>query len=113
RGETPAAFAGRCILAGCVAPRSNTPGILGRRASPARRLARLGATPAFHYGLLGLQIEPVDPAVQRAPADPELSRRLRLVAGGVAQRAHDLLALGGREEQVRGAVARRGVDGDG
>src|SRR5918996_6625500 len=29
-----------------------TPGIRGRRALPARRLARLGATPHFHHGLL-------------------------------------------------------------
>ena len=54
-------FDGRCIPsppqrgcrvgdpgAGCVAPPSNTPGILGRRALPAGRLARLGATPDFH-----------------------------------------------------------------
>src|SRR5436189_3586547 len=80
RGETPAAFGRRCIPpppqpgcrvggpgAGCVAPRSNSPGIappprkpraagapvLGRRALPAGRLARLGATPDFHHGLLG------------------------------------------------------------
>jgi predicted permease len=53
RGESLAAFDGRCIPAGCVAPRSNTPGILGRRALPAGRLARLGATPDFHHGLLG------------------------------------------------------------
>jgi Oligogalacturonate lyase len=53
RGETLAAFDGRCIPAGCVAPPSNTPGILGRRALPAGRLARLGATPDFHHGLLG------------------------------------------------------------
>src|SRR5207247_11429342 len=52
RGESLAAFDGRCILAGCVAPPLNTPGILGRRALPARRLARLGATPHFHHGLL-------------------------------------------------------------
>src|SRR5438132_4434803 len=52
RGESLAAFDGRCIPAGCVAPRSNTPGILGRRALPAARLARLGATPDFHHGLL-------------------------------------------------------------
>src|SRR5882672_4292891 len=52
RGESLAAFDGRCIPAGCVAPRSNTPGILGRRALPAGRLARLGATPAFHHRLL-------------------------------------------------------------
>src|SRR5881396_4229411 len=52
RGESLAAFDGRCIPAGCVAPRSNTPGILGRRALPAGRLARLGATPDFHHGLL-------------------------------------------------------------
>jgi hypothetical protein len=56
RGETPAAFDGRCILAGGVAPRSNTPGILGRRALPARRLARLGATLEFHHGLLGVAV---------------------------------------------------------
>src|SRR6266850_4057002 len=52
RGESLAAFDGRCIPAGCVAPRSNTPGILGRRALPSGRLARLGATPDFHHGLL-------------------------------------------------------------
>src|SRR5438093_2653472 len=52
RGESLAAFAGRCIVGGCVAPPLNTPGILGRRALPARRLARLGATPHFHHGLL-------------------------------------------------------------
>src|SRR5438477_12412651 len=52
RGESLAAFDGRCIPGGCVAPPSNTAGILGRRALPAGRLARLGATPDFHHGLL-------------------------------------------------------------
>ena len=65
RGEGLAAFDGRCIPAppqrgcrvgdpwpGCVASRSHTPGMLGRRALPAGRLARLGATPDFHHGLL-------------------------------------------------------------
>src|SRR5205809_4749643 len=79
RGEGLAAFDERCIPtppqrgcrvggpgAGGVAPPSNTPGIatpprkpraagapvLGRRALPAGRLARLGATPDFHHGLL-------------------------------------------------------------
>jgi hypothetical protein len=52
RGESLAAFDARCIPAGCVAPPLNTPGILGRRALPAGRLARLGATPDFHHGLL-------------------------------------------------------------
>src|SRR6478735_2358845 len=51
RAETPAAFDGRCILGGGVAPLSNTPGILGRRALPARRLARLDATPGTQHGL--------------------------------------------------------------
>ena len=54
RGESLAAFDERCIPTGCVAPRSNTPGILGRRALPAGRLARLGATPDFHHGLLSV-----------------------------------------------------------
>jgi len=43
------------ILAGCVATPQIfpiIPDILGRRASPSRRLARLGATPDFHHGLL-------------------------------------------------------------
>ena len=53
RGGSPAAFDGRCIPPGCVAPPSNTPGILRRRALPAGRLARLGATRDFHHGLLG------------------------------------------------------------
>src|SRR5437762_12555834 len=52
RGASLAAFDGRCIPAACVAPRSNTRGILGRRALPAGRLARLGATPDLHHGLL-------------------------------------------------------------
>jgi hypothetical protein len=52
RGETPAAFDGRCIPGGSVAPPLNTPGIRGRRALPPGRLARLGATLAFHHGLL-------------------------------------------------------------
>src|SRR5713226_7908015 len=52
RGESLAAFDRRCIPAGCVAPSSNTPGILGRRALPPVRLAGLGATPDFHHGLL-------------------------------------------------------------
>src|SRR5439155_5897949 len=54
RGESLAAFDERCIPTGCVASRSNTPGILGRRALPAGRLARLGATPDFHHGLLNI-----------------------------------------------------------
>src|SRR4029077_4229014 len=52
RGESLAAFDRRCIPAGCVAPPSNTPGILGRRALPPGRLAGLGATPDFHHELL-------------------------------------------------------------
>src|SRR5436190_19655291 len=51
RGESLAAFDERCIPASGVAPPSNTPGILSRRALPAGRLARLGATPDFHHGL--------------------------------------------------------------
>src|SRR3989442_10535656 len=54
RGESLAAFDGRCIPAGYVAPPSNTPGILSRRALPSGRLARLGATPDFHHGLLSI-----------------------------------------------------------
>ena len=54
RGESPSAFDERCILASCVAPPSNTGRILGRCALPARRLARLGAAPDFHHGLLGV-----------------------------------------------------------
>ena len=52
RRENLAAFDERCIPTGCVAPRSHTPGILGRRALPAGRLARLAATRDFHHGLL-------------------------------------------------------------
>src|SRR3990170_8780568 len=53
RGETLAAFDGRRIPGGGVAPPSNTAGILSRRALPAGRVARIGATPEFHHGLLG------------------------------------------------------------
>ena len=57
RGESLAAFDGRCILAGWVAPPSNIPDILGRRALPARRLARLDATPDFRHGLLRVETD--------------------------------------------------------
>ncbi len=53
RGESPAAFDGRCIRAGGVAPASHIGHILGRRALPARRLDRLRATRDLHHGLLG------------------------------------------------------------
>src|SRR5688572_21106137 len=52
RGASPAAFDRRCIPPRCVAPASNTPGILGRRALPAGRIAGLGATRDLHHGLL-------------------------------------------------------------
>src|SRR5687768_14189817 len=52
RGGSPAAFGGRCIPAGGVAPPLHIPDMCGRRALPAGRLARLGATLHFHHGLL-------------------------------------------------------------
>lgn len=52
RGAGPAAFDRRCIPGGCVAPPSNIPDILSRRALPAGRLAGLDATPDLHHGLL-------------------------------------------------------------
>ena len=77
RGESLAAFDGRCILdppqrgcrvgdpgAGCVALPSNIPDILGHRALPARRFARLSATPDFHHGLL---VSPHQALTQTAP----------------------------------------------
>src|SRR5438128_5980734 len=57
RGESLAAFDERYIPASGVAPPSNTPGILSRRALPAGRLARLGATPDFHHGLLARDLD--------------------------------------------------------
>ena len=45
----------RCLNPGCserIGNSRRTGGILGRRALPARRLARLSATPDFHHGLL-------------------------------------------------------------
>ena len=53
RGESPAAFDRRCIPPGCVPPRSNTAGILPRRALPTGRITGVGATLDFHHGLLG------------------------------------------------------------
>src|SRR5688500_10348133 len=76
RGETPAAFGRRCIPAGGVAPRSNTSGILGRRALPAGRLAGLGATLAFHHGLLALNAHSTGTRTPRA-ATPSRRHRCR------------------------------------
>ena len=63
RGASTAAFDGRRIRAGGVAPPSNTFSILGCRALPARRLARLGAARHLHHGLL-------DELVQHVKAEP-------------------------------------------
>src|ERR1700676_4639208 len=77
RGESPAAFGQRCIPpppqrgcrvgdpgVDCVAPRSNTPGILTRRALPGPDASSitgaLGATPDFHHGLLTAADEIID-----------------------------------------------------
>src|SRR5436190_20631641 len=71
RGESLAAFDGRCIPSGCVAPRSNTPGILARRALPAGRIAALGATLDFHHGLLAEADRLTPPhGAQSAPGGP-------------------------------------------
>jgi dipeptidyl aminopeptidase/acylaminoacyl peptidase len=45
--KVAAAFGRRRISAGCVAPSSNIPDILGRRALPAERISALGATPGL------------------------------------------------------------------
>src|SRR5687768_15185389 len=72
RGETPAAFAGRCIPPDCVAPPSNIPDILRRRALSAGRLARLGATRAFHHGLLSAQTVRPPRVVEAAVSEPRV-----------------------------------------
>ena len=88
RGESPAAFGGRGILSGGVAPRSNMPNILPRRALPARRLAHLGATRDFHHGLLGLIVvvvgllKPDAVGAQVLPAEPFALAGGRLVVSG-------------------------------
>jgi hypothetical protein len=83
RGKSLAAFDGRCILAGCVALPSNIPDILGHRAWPARRLARLGATPDFHHGLLS--------TAQEFRAGPRPARKLRRGSPKLAQAARNFI----------------------
>src|SRR5438874_11683405 len=86
RGATPSAFERRCVppppQRGCrvgdpapggVAPPSNIPDILGRRALPAGRIAALGATMDLHHGLLGA------PRLDRPPG------RRRHRAGGAGR----------------------------
>src|SRR6186713_1983437 len=94
RGASPAAFDGRCIPAGGVAPHSNTPGILNRRALPAGRLARLGATRDLHHGLL-----PPRPVRGGGSSDP---RPLR--SGGLQPR--DLFVAAGLQTRRRDTVDR-------
>ena len=57
-------------LARRVAPPSNTPGILRRRALRSGRLARLGATPDFHHGLLLCVLAAAGCGGSGAPAPP-------------------------------------------
>src|ERR1700687_6095866 len=86
----------RTLLMGVTSVKgiASTPGILGRRALPAGRLARLGATPDFHHGLLGgpdlsiaigFLIAAAPVATTRAPiAPPATAARWR--AGARARR---------------------------
>src|SRR5712692_1518456 len=67
RAATPSAFERRCIPPGGVAPPSNTPGILGRRALPAGRIAALGATMDLHHGLQGPMAQPGRARVDHQP----------------------------------------------
>src|SRR5688500_6834782 len=88
RGESLAAFDGRGIPAGGVAPPSHTPGMLGRRALPAGRLARLGATPDFHHGLLMASDVPTA-SVDRSPGAAAESSAVDLALVRRAQAGDD------------------------
>src|SRR6185436_12624317 len=66
RGATPSAFERRCIPAGCVAPPSNIPDILSRRALPTGRLAVLGATMDLHHEPLATNTLTTSAAVRRS-----------------------------------------------
>jgi hypothetical protein len=77
RGATPSAFERRCIPSGCVAPPSNIPNILGRRALPAGRIAALGATMELRHGLPAPR---ADPAAQTTiTATQPMIRRVVIV----------------------------------
>ena len=79
RGATPAAFDARWIPPAGVAPRSNTGGILARRALSGRAQARLGATRDLHHGLLHHVHETEHPVIYRMDAidaDDEVSADL-------------------------------------
>ena len=58
-GESPAAFERRRIPPGYVASRSNTAGILSRRALPDGRIATLGATRDSHLRTARLDVAPI------------------------------------------------------
>ena len=96
RGESPAAFDRRYISSAGVPPRSNTAGMLPRRALSAERITGLGATPDFHQGLLdvGRKTRTIPPAIRRALA----SRDHRCRFPGRESRhcdAHHVLAAAG------------------
>ena len=75
RGASAAAFDERCIPPGGVAPRSNTGGILARRALPDGRIARLGATRHLHHGLLARGGPATAQSIHEAPANaPSIGR---------------------------------------
>ncbi len=83
RGKSHAAFDGRCIRGGGVAPPSNIGHILSRRALPARRLARLGATRDFHHGLLA-DADRVRLFMRTLGAEAQAEARVYLTGGATA-----------------------------
>ena len=109
RDENPAAFDRRCIPPGCVASRSNTTGILPRRALPAGRITALGATRDFHHGLLGIFARNGGKRVSWFRADTAigcLAVALVVWVGGTvrgqdADREHEAAARAALEEYFR------------
>src|SRR5207237_5191533 len=92
RDATPPAFERRCIPSGCVAPSSNIPHMLGRRALPAGRLAVLGATAELHHGLLAVRIAVVGAGGQLGAAVAHEWR--------TASPAHEIVAFTRRDLDV-------------
>jgi Tfp pilus assembly protein PilF len=107
RGESPAAFDGRCIPALGVARRLNIPDIRPPRAWIAGRLARLGATRHFYHRLLVLGcLLAVTANVRAQGADLPPALAGRFAAGVTALQGGSL----GEAEAAFRAVLREGGD---
>ena len=114
RGESPAAFDRRYIPAGCVASRSNTAGMLPRRAlrwpDAALPATALGATRDLHHGLLAARGGQQPTGASQSAEQQRVERLSRRATDRVRALAAEADELASRERTLLEELRRLELD---